>query len=305
MHRNDNVTLPSWRQRLPDSLRNFHSLRKLRLNSVDVYLLGTAHVSNDSCAHVSDLLGHVQPDAIMVELCEGRLNLLTGNEDNETNVDSTEEDKSSRWQALSTNLLTKVQEDYAETLGVELGGEFRVAHDYWLSQTCHLILGDRPVQITLMRAWESLWWWPRLKLVIGLLWSSVFKPSKKEIREWLAKIMASEHSDVLTESLEELRRGFPTLYATIISERDAYLAAKICQSCHCLATQGARQLVAIVGSGHVPGIVQWLVNATNITPEDILKPLVETKKWENDEQVQGRLVPMWIKEVTLLQGPSS
>lgn len=309
------ASLPNWKRNLPAPLcdKGPKTLQRLRLGTSIIYLLGTAHVSNDSSAETALLLGAVDPDCIVVELCDARVPLLEGGsekEQNETNKSFWEKVKlnqettnSTRLQSICTLLLTSVQQDYADDLGVELGGEFRCAHQYWLGKkNCHLILGDRPLSLTLVRAWESLSFFGRTKVMLGLLWSSFRKPNPEELREWLRSVLRDE-TDVLTESFVELRRHFPTLYTTIIEERDAWLAAKIVQTVRAL--QNARRestIVAIVGAGHMPGILQWLTappkNAT--TPEEILKPLTLTKKWANDEVVQKDYAPAWIHEVTEL-----
>ena len=379
--------IPQWKLSLPEPLRNKNSrsLQKLCMfGCIDIYVLGTAHVSNDSSADVQQLLSHIEPDCIFLELCDARMSLL-GNQSNEPikNVTMTFEksleannvpritwkERLSKWasrhippissnnennpsgtsignwfQTMSAVLLTSVQEDYAAQLGVELGGEFRCAHQYWYDQrqkhlrhhqamdsmnhslshdwnnneqrsTPHLILGDRPVQITLIRAWESLSWLARIKVCLGLVWSTLpfGKPSTEELRAWLASVMQNDGSDILSQSMDELRQSFPTLYTTIIAERDAWLAAKLIQTSHALiqsqnerqAIMGAeksrrrrRSIVAVVGAGHVPGIVQWLT-ATQMekTADQVLAELVTTKRWANDAVVQQELVPSWIYDV--------
>jgi pheromone shutdown protein TraB len=325
--------VPAWKQALPERLRRkgHKTLQRLQLGNTDIYILGTAHVSNDSSADVDVLLNCLHPSCIFVELCDARVALLEGtSHENATNatghnsrtsfwekIKSTQQAQGgSRIQALSTVLLTSVQEDYANELGVELGGEFRCAHAYWRNASTatttasrpHLILGDRPLYLTLVRAWESLWWWPKTKVLAGLVWSSRQKPNKEEIRKWLETVM-QEESDVLTESFQELRKHFPTLYTTIISERDAWLAAKIVQTCRALNSQQPHHsrhrlsLVAIVGAGHVPGICDWLTNKNQTqmqTPEQILKQLVTTRRWANDAHVQREMIPSWVSDVTEL-----
>jgi len=320
------ANIPSWRKALPTQLQSKgpKTLQKICMGHIDIYLLGTAHVSNDSSTDVRLILNHLQPECVFVELCDARIALLEAKEVSSSSKSTAKQSMleriketqqvqgGSRLQALSTVLLTSVQEDYAESLCVELGGEFRCAHSYWknctVDQRPHLVLGDRPLQLTLVRAWESLGWWPKIKVIVGLLWSSLRKPDKKEIREWLEAVMREE-SDVLTESFQDLRRHFPTLYTTIISERDAYLAAKLTQTCFALsrkATQTQRsneriKLVAIVGAGHVPGICKWLTNQTSTkTPEEVLAELVTTKRWATDEHMERELIPAWINEVTEL-----
>lgn len=378
--------IPQWKLSLPEPLRskNSQTIQKLCMfGCIDIYILGTAHVSNDSSADVQQLLSHIEPDCILLELCDARMSLLGNNNNNELmkNVTSTCDslldakavqnmtwkERFSKWksrngtsntddhlpgtnsgswfQTMSTVLLTSVQEDYAAQLGVELGGEFRCAHQYWFdrqqkqlqqqqqqlkdvenpssndknSQTQrsppHLILGDRPVQITLMRAWESLSWWARIKVCAGLVWSALpfGKPSTEELRAWLASVMQNDGSDILSQSLEELRQSFPTLHTTIIAERDAWLAAKIIQTSHALQIQYEQQqlvdsendnntrrrsIVAVVGAGHVPGIVQWLTAPrTEKTTEQVLAELVTTKRWAKDAVVQQELIPSWILDV--------
>jgi pheromone shutdown protein TraB len=373
--------VPSWKQSLPERLRRKgpKTLQKICLGSTDIYLLGTAHVSNDSSTDVQTLLEHVHPDCIFVELCDARIPLLVGDTCSSsaasantsataTTVDPTIAKvsfwkrwqatqqaqggdsggtRTSRWQALSTVLLSRVQEDYAKELGVELGGEFRSAHAYWLEAAAsaasstattsqdhvpssktpvHLVLGDRPLHLTIVRAWESLSFWPKVKLIMGLLWSSLRRPNPQEIRAWLESVM-HEESDVLTKSFAELRHHFPTLYLTILSERDAWLAAKLVQTCRVLqlapmaaptdhlpySPRRKTTIVAIVGAGHVPGICDWLTHGptstlgttTSTTPERVLAELVTTRRWAHDDVVQHQAIPMWIHEVSALPDPSS
>ena len=45
-------------------------------NGAQVYLIGTAHLSNASNAQVQDIISKVKPDRVMVELCEERRGLM-------------------------------------------------------------------------------------------------------------------------------------------------------------------------------------------------------------------------------------
>ena len=360
--------VPSWKQGLPPILQRKgpKTLQKINLGGTEIYLLGTAHVSNDSSADVKLLLEAVEPDCIFVELCEARISLLEGEQSQQlqeeewqqnNNITSTKQltfwekldqihqsQGGSRLQALSTLLLTSVQEDYAETLNVTLGGEFRAAHTYWKQRNSpsppvvgattdpqqqvsspptrssfapphpSLVLGDRPLSLTLVRAWESLWWWPKTKVLAGLIWSSFRKPQPDEIRAWLESVLREE-TDVLTESLKELQQHFPSLHTTIIAERDAWLAAKLVQTCRVLSAQQQQQqssqltrpspkrVVAIVGAGHVAGMIEWLTgqHEPHTTPEQILTNLTFTKRWQHDQMVQEQMIPLWTMEVTQVQ----
>ena len=105
-----------------------------------------------------------------------------------------------------------------------------VYEEHQLKNGCYVILGDRPVRLTLVRAWESLSFFSKIKLILCLAWSSIKQPSAKELQEWIESIMNDPNNDVLSKSIEELSQHFPTISETIIKERDRYMAAKLVQT---------------------------------------------------------------------------
>jgi pheromone shutdown protein TraB len=336
-------SVPDWKRRLPFPLNNkTQTLQRIIVpgnsgRSVEIYLLGTAHVSTDSSRDVRLLLDATEPDIIFLELCDQRIPMLVMPPAAPPQKQNTTKDKVGFWQrfqrkprkspeevtattddqeqdvvkptksmySVAATLLTNMQEDYAQSLGVELGGEFRVAYEYW-DEICqaaaagatengsnssqqgrrvHMILGDRPLYLTLTRAWESLRLWGKTKLLVGLLLSSFHRPNPKELQEWMQSILLDDSGDLLSKSIAELAQHFPTLEEVIIRERDAYMACKLYQTCrHMLTLPGANnrpqtyRIVAIVGAGHVNGICKWLTEPTQESPEEVLAKLVQLKK---------------------------
>jgi pheromone shutdown protein TraB len=310
------ILIPEWKQKLPAPLNNkTKTLQRILVPGprgvVEVYLLGTAHVSIDSSRDVRLLLETIQPNVIFLELCDQRIPIMMMEKpDNTTTIE--EEPKGNFWKrrkqrrsqkqpekgknsmyAMASNLLTSMQQDYAGSLGVELGGEFRVAYEYWdlhrQTSPLHMILGDRPLYLTLTRAWESLGIWGKTKLVFGLLLSSLQKPNPEELKAWMQSILSDDNGDLLTESIAELAEHFPSLEEVIIKERDAYMACKLYQTCRQLLTTSQQQhqrhrLVAIVGAGHVEGMCRWLTTGNHSeSPEEILARLIQIKKGIPDE----------------------
>ncbi|CAH8560906.1 unnamed protein product [Schistosoma mattheei] len=51
-------------------------------NQCKVYLIGTAHFSEESIADVKKVMEHVHPDIVMLELCANRSHTLTMDEEN-------------------------------------------------------------------------------------------------------------------------------------------------------------------------------------------------------------------------------
>jgi pheromone shutdown protein TraB len=324
------ILVPEWKQRLPAPLNEKKgTLQRIVVPGpggrvVVVYLLGTAHVSIDSSRDVRILLESIRPNVLFLELCDQRIPLLLAQKPKETSTDQVSDQtatssivgenpsqRTSWWRqvrqseakslySMAATMLTSMQQDYADSLGVELGGEFRIAHDYWAHErttrsthALHLILGDRPLYLTLTRAWESLGVWGKTKLLAGLLFSSFTRPDPQELKEWMDSILADDSGDLLSKSMEELRRHFPTLEEVIIRERDAYMACKLYQTCRQLLSHerysggsGGPQsytIVAIVGAGHVAGICRWLTVGNDKGPEEILAQLIQTKKTVSDD----------------------
>jgi len=161
---------------------------------------------------------------------------------------------------------------------------------------CTVVLGDRPVQLTLSRAYESLSLLGRIKLILGLLYSCLRQPDSTELKEWIDQIMNDPNSDVRTKSIEDVSRHFPTIKETIITERDTYMTCKLLQTARILGEATMedgkpRVIVAIVGAGHCPGIVERIRRVQKGgDPDsrrrmiDSLRDVVETKKMKVEER---------------------
>jgi len=78
-------------------------------------------------------------------------------------------------------------------------------------------------------------------------------------------------TDVLSRLLQEMGEAFPGLKLVLIDERDAYLAERI------RATAG-RRVVAVVGAGHVDGIVRFLERGDHVDL-DALSAVPAPSRW--------------------------
>jgi pheromone shutdown-related protein TraB len=98
----------------------------------------------------------------------------------------------------------------------------------------------------LKRAWSKTGFCGKNKMLAAMM-SSVFvneKLSKEEIEKLKEK-------SALQNMLEELSQFMPAVKTVLIDERDRFLATKI------FTSQG-KKIIAVVGAGHVQGIVSWL-----------------------------------------------
>jgi pheromone shutdown protein TraB len=254
---------------------------------MEFILIGTAHVSRDSINEVSGIIREEKPDLICVELDEGRYASMTQKE-NWEKLNMVKVFREGKGFLLIANLvLSGFQRRMGEELGVRPGEEMKTALDIAGELNIPHALCDREVQITLRRAWAGCGFWSKCKLLATLL-SSAFTTEKLSAKE----IEDLKNRNELDGMMNELASYLPQIKATLIDERDEYLAAKIwssaCDQVKNIAPNGAvpsgknpagnvPRIVAVVGAGHMQGIKNHMekiaagekspdVSALNIIP---------------------------------------
>jgi pheromone shutdown-related protein TraB len=151
--------------------------------------------------------------------------------------------------------LAAYQRRLAEQLGIEPGAELKAAvHDgKERGLAVHLI--DRDVGLTFKRASQRLGWWGRAKLGGGLV-ASLFADEDVGHDE----IEKLKQGDLLEASFGEFAEDSPELFDAVIAERDRYMAARLRESA--TAESGAREVLAVVGAGHLQGLARHLKDET-------------------------------------------
>ncbi|CAL5394331.1 unnamed protein product [Camellia sinensis] len=250
----------------------------------DVYLVGTAHVSQESCQ-----------EAVFLELCSSRVPVLTLQNLKLAlqRMVPTMAEMLDLWKKqhnifgiLYSWFLAKV----ASKLEVLPGSEFRVAFEEASKYGGKVILGDRPIQrhqnwlylqnitycillskrilleregcgvwpvlsenantlskyITLRRTWAKMPLWHKTKLIYSLLFQALFLPSPEDLTKMLKEM---DDVDMLTLVIQEMSKEFPTLMETLVHERDLYMSSTLLR----VASEHS-SVVAVIGKGHMQGI---------------------------------------------------
>ncbi len=232
----------------------------LELDGREVYLVGTAHVSDASAALVERVIREQQPDTVCVELCASRHAALT-NPEQWRNTDLFAVIRSGRAYVLMAQLaLAAYQRKLAEQFQVRPGEEMHRAMQVAGEIGAELSLVDREIRTTLKRAWSRA----GIGAVLRMSWAMVMSLFTREevSAEDIEKLKGN---DELTVMLEEFSGALPGVKQALIDERDRYLAAKI----H--AAPG-NKLVAVVGAGHVAGIKAHFGMPVNIAELETLPP---------------------------------
>lgn len=211
-----------------------------------ITIIGTAHVSEESVKDVTDAVDELQPERICVEIDDARFKAMTQGQDwSNLNVYRVIRDRKG-FLLLGNLVLQSFQRRIGEELGIKPGDEMREAVNAAEAREIPVALCDRDIQITLRRAWSNTGLWGKNKMLAALL-SSLFsreKLSKEEIEELKQK-------SALQGMMEELADFLPSAKTVLIDERDQYLAKRIFE-------QSESNIVAVVGAGHVNGIVDHL-----------------------------------------------
>ena len=232
----------------------------------EVWVLGTNHASERSEQAARQVVQELQADAVVLELCRSRANLLfSRGEVPGAGIPLAQLARgylaqpgllavNLGWQLMGASYKKVIRERY----GVEPGMEMRAAYEAATEAGVDtIVLGDRPVQVTVRRALSLLSL--KEKLLLGLLPLAL-----------LAQLAGQEdapgdapaESDDEDQAIANLGSLSPTLLAPLLHERDVYLAWSMRRSKavrEMMARRGgAGVVVGVVGRAHLPGVLYSL-----------------------------------------------
>ena len=234
-----------------------------RGNGAIVYLIGTNHASETSANEVADLIRNVQPDFVVLELCEGRAKLLY--QDEQTLTDGLQGSEKRFTLDFGSNL-RKMYKSISK-LEILPGREFRVAYEEAKKiPGCEVLLGDIPSEMTVEKMNRSLTLWMKFKMALFILflpiiiWFILLFYDKERVRREFENLEQEEEEGDM-ESL-------------LLEGRDEFLAYSLMKAADKMVkeTVGKKRIsrppnvVGVVGAAHLPGIEEnWNV----VTEEDI------------------------------------
>ena len=218
----------------------------LNLNGKEIVLLGTAHVSQQSCEEVKVAIAEKKPDCVAIELDEQRYASINDSEAWK-NLDIIKVLREKKGFLLLANLvLSSFQKRMGANVGVKPGDEMRAGIDAAkeLNIPCEMV--DRPIQTTLRRAWAKNSGYGKIKLLSALLASAA---SKEEVSG--EEIETLKNKSEMDGMMSELAEYMPGVKEVLIDERDFYLAAHIWEA---VQKDERKSVIAVLGAGHLPGV---------------------------------------------------
>ncbi|XP_034929854.1 uncharacterized protein [Populus alba] len=234
-----------------------------------IWLVGATHISSQSAAEVERVIRAVKPDNVVVELCRSRAGIMYISDEGEVG----QQLRSSMFSLSGTGffgavgrsinlggqtalalrlLLALFSSKISSDVNRPFGDEFRAARKVAEEIGAQIVLGDRPIEITLERAWNSLKWRDKLSLVIAVVRGIT---SSSDISK--NNFKASSADDRTFQLYEQLSFSYPSLLQPLIHERDTYLAWSLKRS---KAVNNGKRVVGVIGKGHMNGVIYALIS---------------------------------------------
>ncbi len=225
-------------------------IQSLSFGESKLTILGTAHVSRVSAEKTQELIQSGEFDVVCIELCQSRFNAIT-DPNALAKMDLFDVIRSGKASMVTASLaLGSYQQRMAEQLGIEPGLEMKTAIKFSNEQNLILELIDREVGTTLKRVYHNVPFWKRLYIISGLFTSVVSRETVSE--EEIEKLKSG---DLLETTFAQFSEDANDLFVPLIDERDQYMAAKIRKV---LLQNPGKNLLAIVGAGHMKGMMNYL-----------------------------------------------
>jgi len=270
----------------------------------EIYIVGTAHVSQKSVDEVRDAVDTVNPDVIAIELDPGRFAALKQQirdaEDAANGITpATEKHESPEVKDLLKGdftlmpiqwILAYVQRKIGMNVGIEPGAEMKEA--IWLAEKrdIRLVLIDRDIRITLARFWGGMRILEKIKLIWALMQSMFAADDGDEgAAGGIDKVSIDEltNPDIIEMALEEFHTFSPNGAKALVDERDAYLAHGVID----LERSSYERAVVVVGAGHVPGINRYRETPSTLPP--LAELLTKPKHYPWGKIIGGLFVAMF------------
>jgi pheromone shutdown-related protein TraB len=220
----------------------------------EIILVGTAHISKESADLVERIIARENPDTVCVELCPARLEALQ-QKDRWQEMDIVRVIREKRASLLLFQLLlASIQKKMAQKFLVNPGEDMLRAIITAKTYHAEIVPVDRDIRISLLRTWRSMGFISKVKLLPEMLLSLFIT---EDITA--EQVEQMKQHDTLELAMRALADKLPSIKTILIDERDQYLA-------YAIGKAPGPKIVAVIGAGHVKGVMENIGKDINITP---------------------------------------
>lgn len=233
---------------------NEQHVHRLIQGDKEIILVGTAHISKESAALVERVIVREMPATVCVELCRVRLEALQ-HKDKWQEMDIVRVIREKRASLLLFQLLlASIQKKMARKFQVNPGEDMLRAIVTAEAYHAEIVPVDREIRISLLRTWRSMSLLGKVKLLPEML-LSLFIPEDITAEQ----VEQLKQQDALELALRAVADKLPEVKTILIDERDQYLA-------HAIGQASGPKIVAVIGAGHVKGVMENIGKDIDILP---------------------------------------
>lgn len=216
----------------------------------NIVLLGTSHVSKQSTEEIKQLITHLNPEVIGIELDMGRLKSLLSPVKKQPSMFELV-----RRVGFSGFLFAKiggyVQKKVGKSLNIDPGEDMKTAYLTARDYKVPTILIDQEISITLRRL-SKISFFKKVTMLGNLVIKSFKKEYRKKLNFDIKHLPDDEQLNVILSIYE---KEVPDLYRVLIHERNIYMANKLLQM---REKHPEGIILAVIGAGHVFGMEKYL-----------------------------------------------
>lgn len=220
----------------------------------NIILIGTSHVSKDSVKEINEVVEKYEPEVVGIELDINRLkSLLADNPDEKKKKNKSL--KMLKEIGISGYLFGIIagfiQQKIGKQLGINPGADMKAAYNIAKDKKIITALIDINIKTTLKKM-------SKLKFTrkMSMFFSLFFKGFKKEYRNKINFDVKKGVPDekVIQAAMDMMKKEVPDLYKILIEDRNKYMCDRLLD----LKEKHEGYIVAVVGAGHLNGMVEYL-----------------------------------------------
>lgn len=215
------------------------------MNYKNLYIIGTSHIAIQSINEVKDIVIKTNPKIIALELDPLRLKSLLSSKRKRLKFTDIHR---FGFKGFLFNLMgAYMEKKLGKLVGIKPGSEMRTAINLAKENNIQIALIDQDISITLNNLSKRLTKKEKLRFVSDIIKGFFIR---KQLNIDLTKVPPK---DFIKKITRQVKKRYPSIYKTLIEDRDLYMAKALYKIINVYPLD---QIVAIVGAGHVDGIIE-------------------------------------------------
>ncbi len=212
----------------------------------NIILVGTSHVSKDSLVEVEQTILREKPDIIAIELDRDRFQTIILKKRGKTSLKAIRQIgfKGYAFGIIGAWLENKISKLTKSTPGAEMKKAIELAKNNQIP----IALIDINIKSTLKSISKKITWKEKFRFLKELLKAAFIKKSRQSID--VSKVPSEKQIEELTL---QLKKFYPSLHKVLITNRDIHMSKGLYK-----ISMTNTKVVAVIGAGHVNGIIDIL-----------------------------------------------